>query len=279
MFLSEINVYPIKSLKGISLISAIIEKRGLRFDRRWMLVDEQNVFFTQREFPKMATIKLEINFNYLRVSADNFEDLYVPFEPQTNERIKVQVWQNVCDAIVSENQINGWFSDVLETKCRLVYMPDDSERVVNPLFNRNNDIVSFADGYPFLLISESSMKDLNKKLEAPISMNRFRPNFVIKNSDAFAEDNWKKIKIGETIFRSTKPCARCVVTTIDQIKGIPTGKEPLQTLSKYRLAKDIFPLDFKALDLDKNAVLFGQNLVAENFGKTLKIGDRVEVSA
>lgn len=279
MFLSEINVYPIKSLKGISLKNAVVEKRGLRFDRRWMLVDEQNIFFTQREFPKMATLSIELEKDGLRVSADGFENLLISFEPNKDEKVKVRVWKSICDAIVSENWINEWFSEVLQTKCRLVYMPDDSEREVNPLFNHNQDIVSFADGYPFLLIGESSLADLNVRLEEAIPMNRFRPNFVVGNSDAFAEDNWKKAKIGETIFRTTKPCARCVITTIDQTEGFSTGKEPLRALSKYRLAKDVFPSDYGALDLDKNAVLFGQNLVAENWGEILKVGDKVEVLA
>ena len=279
MFLSEINIYPIKSLKGISLKNAVVEKRGLQFDRRWMLVDEQNVFFTQREYPKMATISIALDSGGLHVGVDGFEDLFVPFEPRSEEKIKVQVWKSICDAIVSENQTNEWFSEVLQTKCRLVYMPDDSEREVNPFFNRNNDIVSFADGYPFLLIGENSLADLNGKLEDPLPMNRFRPNFVIRNLGAFDEDNWKTIKIGETIFRSTKPCARCVVTTIDQTEGVPIGKEPLRTLTKYRLAKNVFPAEYESLDLNENAVLFGQNLIAENNGNTIKIGDKVEVLA
>lgn len=279
MKISQINIYPIKSLKGISLDEAVIEKRGLQYDRRWMLVDENGVFFTQREFPKMATIAIDLNENCLEVSSDKFENLLIPFQPTNDEKIKVRVWQSICDAIVLENNINQWFSEVLETNCRLVYMPDESEREVNPLFNQNNDIVSFADGYPFLIISETSLVDLNSKLENEIPMNRFRPNFVVQDSDAFAEDNWKKLSIGNTIFRTTKPCERCVITTVDQNEGFFTGKEPLKTLANYRLAKDVFPNNFQSFGSDKNAVLFGQNLIAENFGGMVKIGDELEVLA
>ena len=279
MKISQINIYPIKSLKGISLNEAVIEKRGLQYDRRWMLVDENGVFFTQREFPKMATIAIDLNENSLEVSSDEFENLLIPNQPTTDEKIKVRVWQSICDAIVLENNINQWFSEVLQTNCRLVYMPDESEREVNPLFNQNDDIVSFADGYPFLIIGENSLVDLNSRLENEIPMNRFRPNFVVQNSDAFAEDNWKKLSIGNTIFRTTKLCERCVITTVDQNGGFFTGKEPLKTLVNYRLAKDVFPDNFESFGLGKNAVLFGQNLIAENFGETVKIGDDVKILA
>ena len=279
MKLSEINIYPIKSLKGISLNEAIIEKRGLQYDRRWMLVDSNGIFFTQREFPKMATIAIELAESGLKVAADGFENLFIPYQPTTDEKIKVRVWQSVCDAIESGDEINRWFSEVLQTNCRLVYMPDESKREVNPLFNQNDDIVSFADGYPFLIIAENSLGDLNSRLKNEIPMNRFRPNFVVQNSAAFAEDGWKKLSIGNTIFRVTKPSERCVITTVDQQRGFFTGKEPLKTLANFRLAKDVFPDNFQSFGMNKNAVLFGQNLIAENFGETLKIGDEIKILA
>ena len=279
MKLSEINIYPIKSLKGISLNEAIIEKRGLQYDRRWMLVDGDGEFFTQREFPKMATMAIELTENGLKVSADGFENLFIPYQPTTDEKIKVRVWQSVCDAIESSDEINRWFSEILQTNCRLVYMPDESKREVNPLFNQNDDIVSFADGYPFLIIAENSLVDLNSRLKNEIPMNRFRPNFVVQNSAAFAEDGWKKLSIGNTTFRVTKPSERCVITMVDQQQGFFTGKEPLKTLANYRLAKDVFPNNFQSFGLAKNAVLFGQNLIAENFGETVKIGDEINILA
>ncbi len=276
MKISGIFIYPIKSLKGISLESSVVEKRGLQYDRRWMLVDENGEFFTQREFPKMATVSIQLQNNSLKISAEGFEDLSVPFE-MFGETIKVRVWQSVCDAIASENHINKWFSEVLQTNCKLVYMPENSERSVDKLFDKNNDIVSFADGYQLLVIGENSLNDLNEKLENKIPMNRFRPNLVVSGSAPFAEDFWEKIKIGETVFRSPKPCARCVITTVDQKEGVFTGKEPLKTLATYRMAKDVFPDNCAELGLDQTAVLFGQNLIPENFGETLKIGDEIGI--
>ena len=279
MKVSEINIYPVKSLGGISLDESVVEKRGFQFDRRFMLTDENNEFFTQREFPKMATLSVRVNENCLEISDIKNEKIEVPFDFERSEMQKVRVWQSVCDAFVLPENINQWLSDVLETKCQMVYMPDESEREINEKFRQNNEIVSFADGYPFLLIGENSLNDLNERLETKLPMNRFRPNIVISGSEAFAEDHWKKMQIGETVFRSTKPCARCVITTIEQAKGEFDGKEPLKTLATYRKATDVFPDELEALDLDKNYVLFGQNLVAENFGGKIKVGDEVKILA
>jgi uncharacterized protein len=276
MKISEINIYPIKSLGGISLNEAIIEQRGLQYDRRWMLVDENGKFLTQREFPKMSTISISLTKNGLNVAVAGFDDLLVPFEVE-GERLKVQIWNSNCEAIISESQTNDWFSKVLQTNCRLVFMPDDSRREINPRFVLNKDIVSFADGYPFMILGENSLNDLNSRLETTLPMNRFRPNFVASNAEPFAEDFWKKIKIGETVFRTTKPCERCVITTVEQKDGVFTGKEPLKTLAKYRQTKQLFPSNYQDFGLSENAVLFGQNLVAENFGETIKVGDNIEI--
>lgn len=277
MKISEINIYPVKSLGCISLNESKIEERGLEFDRRWMLTDERGEFFTQRELPKMATLAIQVDDENLIVDCAG-ETLKIPFEFEKSETQKVRVWQSICDAFVLPKQINDWFSDMLETNCRLVFMPDETKRKINAQFRQNEEIVSFADGYPFMMIGENSLKDLNEKLDTwKLPMNRFRPNFVVSDSDAYAEDDWKKIRIGNTIFRSTKPCARCVITTIDQDKGLFEGKEPLKTLAKYRQAEDVFPNSYEDFGLNKNAVLFGQNFVAENFGEMIKIGDEVEV--
>ncbi len=277
MKVSEINIYPVKSLGGISLNEAIVEKRGFQYDRRWMLTDKNGEFFTQREFPKMATLSISIKKDCLEISGSANNKIEIPFDFEQTETQKVRVWQSVCDAFVLPENINDWLTDYLETKCRMVFMPDESERAISEKFRHNNEIVSFADGYPFLLIGENSLNDLNEKLETKLPMNRFRPNIVVSGSEAFAEDRWKKIRIGETVFRSTKPCARCVITTIEQTKGEFDGKEPLKTLATYRKAADLFPNELEALDLDKNYVLFGQNLVAENFGGKIKVGDEIEI--
>lgn len=291
MHISEINIYPIKSLKGISVGSALVEERGLQYDRRWMLTDRGGIFFTQREFPKMARIGVEVMSDELRVMSDGFGHQSIPFEPDMGERGRVTIWNSVCYAEIYNGQVSEWFSDVLGTNCQLVYMPDTSRRSINPRFNLGEEVVSFADGYPLMVIGEGSLADLNKRIAdsheesdevptfQPLPMNRFRPNLVVSDIDAFAEDAWQKIRIGEAVFRSTKPCERCVMTTVDQSKGESGGKEPLKTLATYRMAKDIIPDSYEALGVGANAVLFGQNLIAETPGATISVGDEIVVLA
>jgi uncharacterized protein YcbX len=267
MHLSEINVYPIKSLRGISLGESKVKRRGLEFDRRWMLINEKNHFLTQREFPKMATIVPEITNDGLLVSQGE-NKITIPFETNSNETGRVKIWSSFCRAEIYEDSVNEFFRDVLQTNCRLAQMPEDTNRKVNYFYAvQKDDHVSFADGYPFLLVGENSLEDLNSRLEKPLPMNRFRPNFVIKDSEAFAEDGWKKIKIGESVFDLVKPCARCVITTIEQSEGLRSGVEPLKTLASYRIPKRSV----------KKKILFGQNLIAESGGNVLRVGDKVEV--
>lgn len=267
MFLSEINIYPIKSLKGISLKESEIERRGLKFDRRWMLVDEKNKFLTQREFPKMATLETRILENGLQIT-DGQEKLIVPFETDYEKTERVQIWQNKCIANFYGKSVNEWFSDSLKTNCKLALMPDETQRKVNYFYAvQKDDHVSFADAYPFLLIGESSLEDLNSRLETPLLMNRFRPNLVVSGAESFSEDGWKRISIGEEIFHIVKPCARCVITTIDQTTGEKKGVEPLKTLASFRTPKRSI----------KKKILFGQNLITEKAGGVLRVGDKIEV--
>lgn len=267
---SRIYVYPIKSLGGIAIEKAMVEERGLQYDRRWMLVDEKGKFLTQREHPQMATLQISFAENGLKVSAKSGETLMIPFaEKTTGEEMKVSVWTSKLTAEIYENEVNQWFSDVLKMNARLVRMNENSKRIVSPYYavRKYQDEVSFADGYPLLIIGESSLADLNSKLEREVGMDRFRPNIVFKDGEPFAEDKWKKIRLGETIFHVVKPCARCVMTTINQETGEIEGKEPLKTLSTYRLSKRG----------GKTKVNFGQNMIAENFGKTVSIGDKIEI--
>ncbi len=264
MRVSKINVFPVKSLKGISVKSALVEERGLKNDRRFMLIDEKRTFITQREFPILARFETQFNDDGFVVSFDD-EQMLIPNEIDSSEKINVKIWKSTAKALVCNQQLNDWFSDKLKINTRLVFMPDDSKRIVSPFYSirKFKDIVSFADGYPVLLIGDESLADLNSKLETQVPMNRFRPNLVVSGSEAFAEDSWKRIKIGKTIFRLMKPCARCVMTTIDQTKGEKQGTEPLKTLASYRT---------------KNGkVMFGQNLIAENFGEIINIGDEIEI--
>lgn len=284
MYISEINIYPIKSLKGITLDSALVEARGLQHDRRWMLTTPDGMFFTQREFPQMATVEVGVGDD-LYVTATGFGTLEIPLEPETSQKQQVTIWDSVCEGEVYSPVVNEWFSDVIGEPCQLVYM-GDSRREISERFNHGGEIVSFADGYPLLVIGESSLEDLNQKLRTnangsgafqSLAMNRFRPNIVVSGSHAFAEDRWNRIQVGDAVFRGTKPCARCVMTTIDQAKGEFDGKEPLKTLASYRMAKEVIPERIEAFGMSETAVLFGQNLVAETPGVSIKVGDEVTV--
>lgn len=288
MQISEINIYPIKSLKGILLEEAKVEKRGLRFDRRWMLTDRDGMFFTQRETPKMAIIDVTVDHNGLVVNFPEFEPIFIPAVPDLGQRTDVTVWQSRVRGISYRGYVNEWFSEALGRNCQLVLMPETSERHVDSRFDRGDDIVSFADGYPLLLIGEGSLAELNERLhdqyrdeefgeKLPLPMNRFRPNLVVQGSDPFDEDRWARIRVGEAFFRVVKPCARCVVTTVDQARGDFDGKEPLKTMASFRMAKDAFPDTYESYGHTPNAVLFGENLIPENPGVGVNVGDEVVV--
>jgi len=280
MNLCEIHIYPIKSLKGIPLSKAVVEKRGLRLDRRWMLTDPDGMFFTQREVPKMAAITVRVESGELRVESESGENLSVPFEPDRGSRQNVVVWQSEVESVVYNGEVSEWFSDALGRKCQLVVMPESWDRHVNEQFDSGGDIVSFADGYPLLLANEASLEELNDRIgdeKARVPMNRFRPNLVVSGAEPFAEDMWRRIKIGETIFRVPKPCARCVIPTIDQDTGEFDGKEPSRTLATFRRPRQVYPDTFASYAFQGNEVLFGTNLIPENAGAVVRIGDDVEV--
>ena len=264
MHLSELNIYPVKSLKGIALSEAVVEDRGLRHDRRWMLVDSANQFLTQREHPIMARIEIKIGGESVTAGFEGRE-IEMPQSSAIDEFHTVRIFNSTVRSQFYPAEIDRWFSDILGIDCRLVTMPEGAHRAVSPVYavRRFKDEVSFADGYPFMLLGEASVADLNARLADPVPMNRFRPNFVVSGSDTFAEDSWSVVKIGPTVFHVVKPCERCVITTIDQVEGEKTGKEPLRTLSIYRTVK--------------GNVLFGRYLIAENPGGVVRVGDEIEV--
>jgi len=263
MRLSEIWIYPVKSLGGIRLTEANVEERGLQHDRRWLIIDENNVFVTQRVFGQMALIDVALEANGLKIFLRNNPEnnVIVPYEPGSGEQLSVTIWDDVVNAVAVSDEADAWLSAQLDKRVRLVMMPESTERKADPKYASNGENVSFADGFPFLVISQASLDDLNSRLEEPISMVRFRPNFVIAGTMPFEEDQWKRIRIGELDFEVVKPCARCVLTTVDPATG-QKGPEPLKTLAGYRRVN--------------NKVLFGQNIVASNFGMVQE-GDELEV--
>jgi uncharacterized protein YcbX len=263
LFLQDIYIYPIKSLGGISLEQAKVQPTGLQYDRRWMLTDEKGNFLSQRTFAEMAILQVSITPDGLSVCHKKgaLQPLTIPFAMHTGREVSVTIWDDVCTALEVSVEANTWFSEALGMAARLMYMPDTTRRLVDNRYAPYNEIVSFADAYPLLLIGESSLDDLNKRLETPILMNRFRPNLVLSGGQPFAEDSLKEFKIGEVAFAAVKPCARCVLITLNQEAGVK-GQEPLKTLATYRTYQ--------------NKVLFGQNLLQRNIG-TIKTGDNVEV--
>ncbi|MCF2493461.1 MULTISPECIES: MOSC domain-containing protein [Dyadobacter] len=263
MRLSEIWIYPVKSLGGIRLTEANVEERGLQYDRRWLIIDENNVFITQRVFGQMALIDVALESSGLKIFLRNNpkNNVILPYEPGSGKKVSVTIWDDIVNAVTVSDEADAWLSAQLDKRVRLVMMPESTERKADPKYASNGENVSFADGFPFLVISQASLDELNSRLEEPISMVRFRPNFVIAETMPFEEDQWKRIRVGELDFEIVKPCGRCVLITVDPATG-EKGAEPLKTLASYRRVN--------------NKVLFGQNMVASNFG-LVKEGDALEV--
>ena len=261
---TELNFYPIKSCGGTALDTAEIALRGIKHDREWLIVDEiTNNFITQREIAKMCLIKPETSESgdELTLHAPGMDAIKVPVTTAFGRR-RVTVWSKACKADDQGDPVAQWLSKFLDVNCRLVRMADDHKRQVDQRYaKRKTDQVGFADDFPLLLISEESLVDLNSRLNDPLPMNRFRPNIVVKGGNAFDEDNWKTIKIGELFFDVVKPCARCTITTVDQ-SNANKGPEPLKTLAAYRNSR--------------NRLLFGQNIVHHSSGK-VRIGDTLEI--
>ncbi len=244
--LSEIWIYPIKSLGGIRLRSSRVLGKGLAFDRRWMLIDETNTFMSQRVNAELALFKLQpsligftISFQEKAIDLSYHHD-YLPTE------IKAKVWDDEVVVHEVSEEHSRWFSEQVGVTCRLVVFPEEHERKVDPRYASQNEQVSLADGYPLLMIGQASLDDLNSKLQEPVLMNRFRPNLVFTGGVPFEEDTWSNFNIGRNQFKGVKPCARCVLITVNQENG-EKGKEPLATLSLYR-KRD-------------NKIYFGQNVL------------------
>lgn len=245
--LTEIWIYPVKSLGGIRLTSAKILPKGLEYDRRFMLIDENGLFLTQRVHPQMALFKTSINGDNLTISY-NGDDLAVPLHPSTTQGPRpVQIWDDLVMANEVDPACSTWFSQRLGFPCKLVYFPEENLRAVDPRYKVNDEHVSLADAYPFLIIGQASLNDLNTRLDTPLPMNRFRPNLVFTGGQPYEEESWRQFTIGTNRFVGVKPCARCVLTTVDQ-ETAQKGKEPLKTLATYR--------NFN------NKIIFGQNVIA-----------------
>jgi uncharacterized protein YcbX len=258
--LSEINIYPVKSLAGIALESVQLDRFGPRGDRRWALVDDKGVAITQRDDAQLALIKTQLLCDalILRLGGDCIE---IPIPGKDAQKCQLRVWADEVSAVDAGQEAAAWLSKNLGRKCRLAYIPDDSIRLVDDNYASAGETVGFADAFPILLISQASLDDLNSRLETAVPMNRFRPNLVVSGCEPFAEDSWSRIRVGEVEFDLVKPCDRCVMPSIDQ-NTAQRDTNINRVLASYR-RRD-------------GKIYFGQNLLYHKMGK-LQLSSPIEV--
>jgi len=266
MYISSLHHYPVKSMRGIALSEAAFGVRGIAHDREFLVVDAADVFITQRGHARMALFAAEVAGGTLTLRGPERASLSLPVV-QDGARRPVQIWRDTVMAVDQGDAAAAWLSAGLEMPVRLVRMADDFARTLDPVYaKRPTDQTGFADGYPALVVSEASLDALNARLiaraSAPLPMNRFRPNIVVGGAAPFAEDGWKRIRIGGMIFDLVKPCARCEVTTTDQDTA-EKGLEPLATLATFRKVN--------------GKVMFGMNAIHAGPG-VVQVGDEVVVA-
>jgi len=252
--------YPVKSLAGVPLLEAELTPRGIRNDRRWMLVKENGRFITQREEHNLALLEVRADRDGFRITGPSGESCLLPIRPDSVVQVLVQVWKDELNAATGPIEAADFFSDFLGYRCIPVFMPENADRRARK-FAPDDTPLSFADAYPGLITSESSLADLNTRSPIQVIMRRFRPNVVVAGALPYEEDGWSRIRIGSAEIACVKPCARCVLTTVDPDSGV-SGKEPLKTLAKYRRFE--------------NDVFFGQNFVVLSPG-IVKVGDEVSI--
>ncbi len=260
---SQLYIYPIKSLGAVPLDTMQLVAGGPAWDRRWMIVDAQGRFITQREYPKLAQIQVELDLQSatLHLRAAQFAPLQLPLHVTNALTQPVVVWNDTVQAVYGGKPAQRWISAYLGVAARLVYMPDSALRLADQDFAQSGDVVSFADGFPLLLIGEASLQAFNSHLDQPITMQRFRPNIVVAGASAYAEDSWCRIRVGSVDCRVVKPCARCVVPSINPANAI---KEPqvARALAQHRRGR--------------SGVYFGQNLIHEA-NRGISRGDTVDL--
>ena len=257
---SELAIYPVKSLRQVPVQSSSIDMGGLKHDRRWMVVDAEGRMLTQRKISRMCLVQPVLNERVLSLQAPDMQDLQVNREARKSE-CNVTVWKDSCSARDCGDEAAHWLSQFLQVECRLVYFPDDEVRKVDQNYAQEEDRTAFSDGFPILLISQASLDDLNSRMDEDIPIARFRPNIVVSGCEPFAEDGWKRLKIGDLVLRVVKPCSRCIIPSID-IATAERGEEPTRTLLKYRKRE--------------NKIYFGQNAIIDGCGE-ISEGMAVEV--
>jgi hypothetical protein len=269
--LASIHIYPMKAGRAVDLAEGRVEPWGLAGDRRWLLVDEDFRFVSQREEPSLARVTIGYTGpgGSITVGAAERPGLLVAEPGPDAELVKVTIWRSVVLAAAAGPAADAWFSAYLGRPVRLVYLDDPTRRPVDPEFGQDGDVVSFADGFPLLLTSTASLDELGRWLAAdggqPVPMTRFRPNVVVDGARPWDEDRWRRIRIGTVSFRVAKPCGRCVVTTTDQVTG-ERGSQPLRMLGQRRRFGQ--------------QLVFGQNLIPDRrpaWDAVIRAGDPVEI--
>ena len=258
--ISQLAIYPVKSMRQILLNEAEIDMGGLKNDRRWMVVDTQGRMITQRQQSRLCLIQPELFEGELCLHANGMSDLKISI-PDNSNVLSVSIWSDTCDAYYAGVEAQQWLTKFLGVECCLVYFPGDEVRIVDQSYAQADDQTAFSDGFPVLLLSQSSLDDLNRRMESPVPMARFRPNIVISGCAPYAEDGWQLLKVGDFTLRIVKPCSRCVIPSIDIANAERTG-EPTKTLSSYRR--------------HDNKILFGQNAVLDGQG-VIATGVHVEI--
>ena len=252
--LAAVNVYPVKSAGGFPAERWELDEFGLRYDRRWAVIDSGGVVLTQRDCATMALVRTGIAAGELRLEAPGMPRLTLPLAGCGGSRLPVRIWGDTCEAERCAPAADAWWSALLGESSHMVRMPDESVRPAG------DARVAFSDAFPFLILSQASLDALNARLERPLPMNRFRPNLVIGGVEPHAEDRWESVRIGTEEFVLERPCVRCVVTTIDQATAA-RGTEPLRTLAGYRRNS-------------RGGVEFGRNAIHRTRGN-VAVGDAV----
>ena len=261
MLLSQIFIYPIKSARGVTVSETAVCTSGPLQDRRWMLVDRDGLFLSQRRLPQMALLSPRFAGDHLIVEAPGMSSLLIRRWSGEGDWLPVRLWQDCLQLPHPNAEYSEWFSSFLNYPCRLVHLPPTMKRPIEPPFNSSEWSVSLADGYPLLLLSQASLDGLNQRLRVPVGIERFRPNLVIAGAATHEEDGWRRLRIGGVELAVVKPCARCSVVLIDPDTG-ERGVEPLQTLARYRR--------------NPQKVFFAQNALVTMPG-LLQTGSAVEV--
>lgn len=265
--ITALNIYPVKSCRGIAVTHASLRKAGLDHDREWMVIRPNGRFVTQRDEPRLALIVPALESGFLVLHAPEMAELRVPLRHE-GATVITEVWGRGCRGFDAGEAAAQWLGDFLGTPMRLVRFDPSHRRLSDVAWTGGIEAENrFSDGYPLLLISEASLADLNARLATPLPMNRFRPNIVVSGLDAFEEDTVDELVAGEVRLRAVKPCTRCAITTTDQNTGMVVGPEPLKTLMTYRFSRK------------PQGVLFGQNLIIlGGVGSELRVGMSLQVS-